>query len=163
MHAVHTLLILLALVAGLALLFMMTAGWFTRNNGHPDDTAHTARTPRPPPPPPPPVCPVTPEQREWIERSMRWCAHHFGEQPPRKPIALPTKDSLFTSYDASTYQIHRLYDRICILMAVDPNTVELRLRDTLDHGSSTNTDQAKRHIVGRYRTPPYLRLRFLDQ
>jgi hypothetical protein len=156
-RAIDALLILLGLVAGLTLLFMMTAGWFT-GNGRPDDNPRADRTPRPPPPPP--VCPVSPEQRDWIERSMRWYVREFGEPVVHRPVVLPTTDFLPESYDASNYQIHRLYNRICSLMGVDPRHVELRLRDRLDQGSSS--DQGERRIVGRYRTPPYLRLRFLD-
>lgn len=62
MRAIDALLILLGLLAGLTLLFMMTAGWFT-GNGRPDDNPRADRTPRPPPPPP--VCPVSPEQRDF--------------------------------------------------------------------------------------------------
>ncbi|MBR7837548.1 hypothetical protein KDL01_29990 [Actinospica durhamensis] len=160
MHAVHVLLILLGVACGVTVLFFMTAGWFPQSS-RPGDAARAARAGRRPTPPP--VCPVSPEQREWIERSLRWCVREFGEQAARGPVVLPDSDLLPVPYDGSNYQIYRLYDRICSLMGVDPREVELRLRDRIDQAApSDQGDQGNRHVVGRYRTPPYLRLRFLD-
>ncbi len=150
MHTIHTLVILLLPVAGVVLLFLLTAR-LPRGN-EPDD-----------PPPPRPVCPVDPGQRAWIERSLLWCAREFGEAAALRPIVLPTADLLPTPYDASEFQIHQIYRRISPLMGVDPDKIELRLRERLDQGPpSDQAERGDRRIVGRYRSPRYLRLRWFD-
>ena len=159
-HAVNPLLILLGVAFGVTVLFFITAGWFPQSS-RAAEAARAARAARRSAPPP--VCPVAPEQRDWIERSLRWCVREFGEQAARGPVVLPDADLLPEPYDASSYQIFRLYDRICSLMGVDPREVELRLRDRIDQGTpSDRGDRGERRVVGRYRTPPHLRLRFLD-
>jgi hypothetical protein len=150
---VRTLVAAGALVAGIAVLFLATAGgWLDAGGGR---GRRKARRPVAAPPPVP-VCPVGDDAREWIDRSMRWCAEQFGDEAARR-VVLPTSNVIPRPYTGSEAQLRAAFLHISTLMGVDGGRISLQVRESLPPAAGQTAARAP-HTVGRYRTAPVLRL-----
>lgn len=68
--------------------------------------------------------PVTTDERNWIERSMRWFVGEFGTMPLNREVILPTDEFFPGAYQGTEGDVRLVLDRVCLYMGVDPDRVE---------------------------------------
>lgn len=88
-------------------------------------------------------CPVGLEERDWIERSMRWFVGQFGKAAAQGPIAVPGPDFYPDDYTGTRAQIQELVNRTCTVMGADPAAVILEYFDGAD-------DARRKRAVGHF-------------
>jgi len=87
--------------------------------------------------------PVTDEQGAWVEKSVDWCLHEFGDDVLRYGTALPI-DVLPRAYDASSDQVRELVETIADVMSVQCDDIEVEFFRTPPETAR------KKHAVGTY-------------
>lgn len=70
-------------------------------------------------------CPVRPEEQRWIDESMDWLVHAFGEDVLRAPVVLPTDEFFPGRYSGDYDDVHGVLARVAAHMRVDPARVRL--------------------------------------
>ena len=75
-------------------------------------------------------CPVDPVAKTWIEGRLAWLDEHFGNEDFvfRPPIA-PTRESFPELFRPGGVVLQELFERVCALMHVDPERVELEVME----------------------------------
>lgn len=77
-----------------------------------------------------PTCPCDPAAKRWIEDKLAWLSEHFGLHVLlERSIVLPTKEYFPNDHDGSEESAFKLFNRVCELMEVDPEDVELEIFD----------------------------------
>ena len=76
-----------------------------------------------------PRCPVDPVVRRWIDDKLGWLGRQFPVPPDDRRTVLPTAEWFPDRYDQSDAAVRTLVDRVCGYMAVDPDTIAVRLFD----------------------------------
>ena len=75
-----------------------------------------------------PKLPITEEQRVWIDEGFSRLEKLLGRTRMTDTEVVLPNDSFFPDrYDQSTDSAHRLFQRLCTLMQVDPSTIALDL------------------------------------
>jgi len=76
----------------------------------------------------PSTCPCSPPAKEWIEYRLQWLCDEFDDHAFNgRTIVLPTAQFFPDAYRGSFNCIRALLDRVCDLMDVDPDRVDLEI------------------------------------
>ncbi|WP_037606585.1 hypothetical protein [Streptacidiphilus rugosus] len=85
------------------------------------------------------------EKRAWTEKWMWWCVKEFGRDTAKRRVALPEPSFYPVDYDGSEAKIRQLVVRVCLVMCVEPDSVQVGFFRTPEGTAAT-----KRHAVGTY-------------
>ncbi len=74
------------------------------------------------------TCPCDAAAKRWVEDRLQWLSRQFGLHVLlERAIILPTSEFFPDAYDRSPKAVRQMFRRICDYMAVDPETVEIKL------------------------------------
>ena len=91
--------------------------------------------------------PVSTDERNWIERSMRWFVGEFGTMPLNREVILPTDDFFPGAYQGTESDVRLVMDRVSVYMGVDP--------DRLDFEFLTDSDEQLRRNSPYFGAGPF--------
>lgn len=74
-----------------------------------------------------PSCPCDPAAKDWIEERLAWLAEEFDDNAFNgRRIVLPTPEFFPDPYDGTKKAVRRMLDRVCDMMDVVPDLVEMK-------------------------------------
>lgn len=105
-----------------------------------------------------PKLPVDTDEKDWIEKSLRWLTAEFGEDYLRKiKVVLPTSEYFPDPFSGSQQCVRLVLDRVCTYMDIDPKRIELDVySDHLDDLREILPEWRMKtdgRIAGQYMTP----------
>ena len=79
-----------------------------------------------------PSCPCDAVAKAWVEDRLAWLADEFPESAfAGRPLVLPTPEHFPDPWYRDRRSVRRMLDRVCGYMDVDPDRVDLELKNEL--------------------------------